>query len=200
MHCYLLLSCSKCCYESSSFTFSEVASDHTLVFCRDSFLKFPIVLSDNHCDVSLFVLVYRLIEMRLVSMGNILDSAIFLPSNSTDIHLLKIPFLGTPGVCLSLAQPPLRWLSRHWLHCHIVGRNDSDVYTFGIILAVGNKPSCCCCWSANSFQLRITFIFAFDVVSTYHHLSTLTGSKALSCFSYRFQVSIFPYDFNHWEA
>ena len=114
MRCYLLLSCSMCCCESTVLKFSEVASDHTLV-CRPP------------------------------------------------------PLLGTPGARLSTAQAPLRGLSclsRHWLHCRTVGQTDSDVHTFGIgkslVLALGNKA--CCCWSANSFQLRITLIFAVDAL------------------------------------
>ena len=45
-------------------------------------------------------------------------------------------------------------------------------------------------WCVNSFQLWITLNLAF------HHLTAFTCYlKCLNCFSYRFQVSIFPSDF-----
>ena len=116
MRCFLLLSCSMCCCESTSLKFSEVASDHKLV-CR------PLPLLGHPVRVSL---------------------------------QLKLHFVGSPVFPVT----------DYYCACRTVGRTDSDVHTFGIgmslVLALGNKA--CCCWSVNSFQLRITVIFAVDAL------------------------------------
>ena len=51
-------------------------------------------------------------------------------------------------------------------------------------------------WSADPLHLRVILSLAVAILASFYHLTAFVGYfKRLCGFSYRFQVSIFPYDF-----